>query len=73
VRVVLPAIRAELLHFETLSRRLFVFRARIVPVLAFLTLERDDFSWHTLPLERTARRRALCAIKLTVLPNPEFR
>ena len=50
VRMVLPAIRAELLHFDPLSGRLLVFRARIVPVLAFLTLERDDFSWHLLPL-----------------------
>jgi hypothetical protein len=46
MRVVLAAIRAELLHFKTLGRRLFVLRARVVPVLAFLTLERDDFSWH---------------------------
>jgi hypothetical protein len=46
MRLVLAAVRAELLHFETLSGRLFVFRIRVVPVLAFLTLERDDFSWH---------------------------
>ena len=53
MRLVLAAVRAELLHFKTLSGRLFVLGVRVVPVLAFLTLERDDFSWHfTLP--RTA-------------------
>jgi hypothetical protein len=46
VRVVLAAMRAELFHFETLGGRLLVFSARVVPVLAFLTLERDDFSRH---------------------------
>jgi hypothetical protein len=46
VRPVLAAVRAELLHFETLGGRLLVFGARIVPVLTFLTLERDDFSCH---------------------------
>jgi hypothetical protein len=51
MRVVLTAMRAEFLHFETLSGRLLVFGARVVPVLAFLALERDDFSWHfCLPL-----------------------
>jgi hypothetical protein len=46
VRVVFAAMRAKLLHFKTLGCRLFVLGARVVPVLAFLTLERDDFSWH---------------------------
>ena len=46
VGLVLPAKRAELLHFETLGGRLLVFGARIVPVLALGALERDDFSWH---------------------------
>jgi hypothetical protein len=46
MRVVLPAMRAKLLHLETLGCRLFVLGARVVPVLAFLTLERDDFSRH---------------------------
>jgi hypothetical protein len=51
MRVVLAAMRAELLHFKTLGCRLLVLGARVVPVLAFLTLERDDFSWHfSLPL-----------------------
>jgi hypothetical protein len=44
--MVLPAVGTELFHFETLGGRLLVFGARVVPVLAFLTLERDDFSWH---------------------------
>jgi hypothetical protein len=46
MRVVLAAMRAELLHFKTLGCRLLVLGARVVPVLAFLTLERDDFSRH---------------------------
>jgi hypothetical protein len=50
MRVVLAAIRAELLHFKTLGCRLFVFGARVVPVLAFLTLERDNFSRHLINL-----------------------
>jgi hypothetical protein len=50
VRLVFPAVIAELLHFETLGGRLLVFCVRVVPVLAFLTLERDDFSCHSLPL-----------------------
>jgi hypothetical protein len=49
VRMVLAAMRAELFHLEALSGRLLVLCARIVPVLAFLTLERDDFSRHSLP------------------------
>jgi hypothetical protein len=46
MRVVLPAVRAKLLHLETLGSGLLIFGARVVPVLAFLTLERDDFSRH---------------------------
>jgi hypothetical protein len=46
MRVMLAAVWAELLHLETLGGRLLVLRACIVPVLAFLALERDDFSWH---------------------------
>jgi hypothetical protein len=46
MRVMFTAMRAELLHLETLGRRLLVFGARVVPVLALLALERDDFSWH---------------------------
>jgi len=46
VRVVLAAMRAELFHFETLGGRLLVLGACVVPVFAFLTLERDDFSRH---------------------------
>jgi hypothetical protein len=47
VRLMLPAVRAKLLHFETLSGRLLVLGVGVVPVLAILTLERDDFSCHT--------------------------
>jgi hypothetical protein len=50
MRVMLAAMRAEFFHFETLGSRLLVFGARIVPVLAFLTLERDDFSRHLFTL-----------------------
>jgi hypothetical protein len=46
VWLMLPAVVAELLHFQTLGGRLLIFRVRIVPVLAFLTLERDDLSRH---------------------------
>jgi hypothetical protein len=35
--------------FQTFRGRLFVFRGRVVPVLALAALERDDFSWHSLP------------------------
>jgi hypothetical protein len=64
MRVVLAAIRAELLHFKTLGRRLFVLRARVVPVLAFLTLERNDFSRHNFsPAAHNARPSGgLCAL-----------
>jgi hypothetical protein len=48
MRLVLAAVRTEFLHFQTLGGRLFVLRACVVPVLAFLALERDDFSWHFL-------------------------
>jgi hypothetical protein len=48
VRVVLAAVRAKLFHFKTLGSRLLVLGACVVPVLAFLTLERDDLSRHFL-------------------------
>jgi hypothetical protein len=50
MRLVLPAVPAELLHFQALGRSFLILRVRVVPVLAFLTLERDDFSRHCLPL-----------------------
>jgi hypothetical protein len=50
VRVVLSAVRAELLHFKTASGGLLVLGARVVPVLALGALERNDFSWHFLLL-----------------------
>jgi hypothetical protein len=48
MRMMFPAVGAELLHFDTTSGRLLVFGAGVVPVFAFAALERDDFSWHCL-------------------------
>jgi hypothetical protein len=48
MRLVLAAVRTEFLHFQTLGGRLFILRACVVPVLAFLALECDDFSRHFL-------------------------
>jgi hypothetical protein len=55
VRLVLPAVRTELLHLEAFRRGFLILRVRIVPVFALGALERDDFSWHKLPLQRTKR------------------
>jgi hypothetical protein len=61
----LAAVRAELLHLETLGGRLLVFGARVVPVFAFLTLERNDFSRHfSLPL-LPAGHAAISRVKRT--------
>jgi hypothetical protein len=46
MRVMLSAMRAELLHFQPARRRFLVLRARVVAILALTALERDDFSWH---------------------------
>ena len=46
VRLMLAAVRAELLQFETFRSRLLVLRSRVVPVLTLHALERNDFSWH---------------------------
>jgi len=48
MRLVLAAAGAELLELKTLSRRLLVLRIRIVPLLALLALERNDFARHWL-------------------------
>jgi hypothetical protein len=48
--MVLAAVGTKLLHLKTFRGRLLVFRGRVVPVLALGALERDDFSWHSLPL-----------------------
>ncbi len=50
MRVMLAAVRAELLQLETFCGRLLILCRRIVPVFAFAALERDYFSWHILPL-----------------------
>jgi hypothetical protein len=51
MRVMLTAVGAELFHFETLGGRLLVLCGCVVPVLALAALERNDFSWHKLPLQ----------------------
>jgi hypothetical protein len=48
VRVVLPAVRTELLHFQPFGGGFFVLGAGVVPVFALGALERDDFAWHLL-------------------------
>jgi hypothetical protein len=49
MRLMLAAMPAELLQFQTLRRGLLILGCRIVPVLALGALERDNFSRH-LPL-----------------------
>jgi hypothetical protein len=44
--VMLPAVRAELLHFQPFGGGFFVLGAGVVPVFALGALERDDFAWH---------------------------
>jgi hypothetical protein len=46
VRLVLPAVPAELLHFQPLRRRFLILGRRIVPVFALRALERDDVARH---------------------------
>jgi hypothetical protein len=48
VRLVLAATGAELLEFEALRCRLLVLGVRIIPFLALLALERDNFPRHCL-------------------------
>jgi len=48
VRLVLPAARAELLELETLCGRLLVLGVGVVPLLALLALEGNDFARHLL-------------------------
>jgi hypothetical protein len=47
VRLVLPAVPAKLLHFETLCSGLLIFGGGIVPVFALIALERDDVARHS--------------------------
>ena len=75
VRLVLPAVRTELLHLEAFRRGFLILRVRIVPVFALGALERDDFSWHELPLHRTKRPpRGSRFVHFSLLNqiNPEF-
>jgi hypothetical protein len=46
--MMLPAERTELFHFNSAGRGFLVLGARVVPVLAFAALERNDFSCHFL-------------------------
>ena len=48
MRLVLPAMRAELLKFQTLGSGLLVLGRRIIPVLALGALERNDIAGHFL-------------------------
>ena len=47
VRLVLAAMPAEFLHFQPLGGGLLVLCRRVVPVLTFRALERDDIAWHS--------------------------
>src|SRR5574340_1171098 len=55
VHLVLPAMRAELLHLQALRLRLLVLRAGVVAILALLALESDDV---THKLFQNVRNRA---------------
>ena len=46
VHLVLPAMRAELLHLQALRRGLLVLRGRIIPILAFRALKSNDVARH---------------------------
>src|ERR1039457_5969960 len=48
MRLVLPAMGTELLHFQALGSGLLVLGARIIPVLAFRALKRNDIARHSL-------------------------
>ena len=50
MRLMLTAERTEFLEFDPLRRGALVFRFAVIPVFAFAALERNDFSWHFLPL-----------------------
>jgi hypothetical protein len=68
VGLVLPAVPAELFHFQALGSGLLVLGGRIVAILALGALERDDVARHSVTPQKTAstgsvwvsnRRRAL--------------
>jgi hypothetical protein len=46
MRLMLTAERAELLEFETLGSRLFILRVAVVPALAFVALQLNNFARH---------------------------
>jgi hypothetical protein len=41
-----PAMAAELLHFQPLRGGLLILCGRVIPVLAFAALERNDIARH---------------------------
>jgi hypothetical protein len=47
MRLVLPAMPAELLHFQALGGRLLVLGRGVIPVLALRALERNDIAGHS--------------------------
>jgi hypothetical protein len=59
VHLVLPAMRAELLHFQTLGGGLLILGLGIIAVLAFRALERNDVARHLSSSSRTGRSRSL--------------
>jgi hypothetical protein len=46
MRLVLPAIRAKLLEFETLRRGPLILCFAVVAVFALAALELNNFAWH---------------------------
>jgi hypothetical protein len=46
MRLMLPAIRAKLLEFQTLGRGPLILRFAVVAVLALAALELNNFAWH---------------------------
>ena len=46
MRRMLPATPAELLHLQSIRRRFPVLGGRVVPLLAFAALHRNDLSGH---------------------------
>ena len=46
MRLMLPAIRAKLLHLQALRGGALILRLTIVPVFTFVALELNDLTWH---------------------------
>src|SRR5215470_8157459 len=69
VRRVLPARIAKLFRLHPLGVLLFVLRRRVVAVLAFAALQRNDFSHDSDSLNRSVKIRAYSMISVTA-PAP---